>query len=372
MRRWLVPAVLVAAGATLCLRITASAERHDDVFTGEGLLVAKAETLKATLVTPHLEVPIQPGRNVLWCGTFQLVWNEIGTLVGGDIHFDQDTPEVEALNRKAFARGDLDEASHVSLAGFVGEGIFDRIPRALRAKFGGKASPHYLPAPHVGMRPQDIVGYSYLFKHLEFAMPFERLDQPLDFAGTPLPAFGLGPYKSAQSRMLPQVRLFAYEGPDDFVIELRSKAKEDQLILAKVSSAATLGETVEAVVRRTAAAPEEAVPGDILAVPLANFDITREYGELYGRRLVAKNPQVARDLVVLSALQNIRFQMDEKGVRLRSESPMSFGCASVVGPRPTHVMIFDKPFLLLMKRTAARTPYFALWVDNPELLVETR
>ena len=32
-------------------------------------------------------------------------------------------------------------------------------------------------------------------------------------------------------------------------------------------------------------------------------------------------------------------------------------------------MIFDKPFLIILERANAKMPYFALWVDNAELLV---
>jgi hypothetical protein len=33
-------------------------------------------------------------------------------------------------------------------------------------------------------------------------------------------------------------------------------------------------------------------------------------------------------------------------------------------------MIFDKPFLVLMRRADRTMPYFALWVDNAELMVK--
>jgi hypothetical protein len=46
---------------------------------------------------------------------------------------------------------------------------------------------------------------------------------------------------------------------------------------------------------------------------------------------------------------------------------MAFGCAKL--PTPSHVMIFDKPFLIVLERVGATAPYFAMWVDNPELLV---
>ena len=48
---------------------------------------------------------------------------------------------------------------------------------------------------------------------------------------------------------------------------------------------------------------------------------------------------------------------------------MAFGCAKQAEPVPKHRMIFDKPFLILMQRRNAKTPYFAFWVDNAEVLV---
>ncbi len=61
--------------------------------------------------------------------------------------------------------------------------------------------------------------------------------------------------------------------------------------------------------------------------------------------------------------------MNEKGVELRSEAHAAFGCAKQGPPVPQHRMIFDKPFLILLERTNAPMPYFALWVDNSELLM---
>jgi hypothetical protein len=73
-------------------------------------------------------------------------------------------------------------------------------------------------------------------------------------------------------------------------------------------------------------------------------------------------------LMLLSAVQNIRFQMNEKGVVLRSEAEVHFGCAAMA-PMPEHIMVFDRPFMVMMLKKDAPLPYFALWVDNAELLV---
>lgn len=370
MKRFLLAAFLVVLLVFLSLSIVPScaSDDHDSVFTSEKLLTARADQLQATTITPHLEAPIELGRSVLWCATFQLAWNEVCALVGEDIHFNDEPPMVAILNKKSATNDDLDEASYVALAGFVRDGIYDEIPKALERKFRGAARPHLLPDPAVAPRPQDIVAYAYLFKNLEFPTPFERLGEPLDFAGTRVECFGIGhEHKPDHERLYPQVRILYYNDPDDFAVELLTKSKGDRLLLAKRRPAATLLETVEATEEKIAASePSGATEGDILIIPKFNFDLTRSYDELLMRHLVVTNPSVAKDLFVLAAIQNIRFQMDEKGVRLRSESHLQGGAEKLPTVR---VMVFDKPFLVVLKREGAKAPYFALWVDNPELLV---
>ena len=57
--------------------------------------------------------------------------------------------------------------------------------------------------------------------------------------------------------------------------------------------------------------------------------------------------------------------MDEKGVRLKSEAQIALTSLGL----PNRLM-FDKPFLVMLKRVNAKAPYFAMWIDNPELLVQ--
>ena len=54
-----------------------------------------------------------------------------------------------------------------------------------------------------------------------------------------------------------------------------------------------------------------------LLVPRMKFDLTRELPEIEGRHLIATNATRATDLFLLSAVQNTRFEMNEKGVELR-------------------------------------------------------
>jgi hypothetical protein len=380
MKRWLVMGLVAASCGALSIKVASTAASHDDAFTTEGVLTAKAADLKTTSVSPTLDAPIQPGRNVVWCGTFQLVWNRMCNVLGEDVHFVGEPPWVAEMNKKVFTEADLDADSYVALAGLVRDGIRAKIRKALEDKFKGQASPHFLPDPAAAPRPQDIVGYAYLFKHLEFATPFEQLDEPLVFEGKKVAAFGMDPNKPGHATMCRQVSILDYTSPDDFIIELVTKSQGDRLLLAKVSLKATLGETVDAVRGRIAEAKSTlAGSGDMLSIPKANFEITRTFNEIMGKNLNYNPfPDVASGGLevflpgvpqVTEAGQTIRFQLDEKGVRLQSESKMSFGCGAARTPPPKHTMIFNKPFLLMMQRAKASKPYFALWVGDGELLV---
>lgn len=249
-RRFLTLAVLCILLFALVPALSSFFTPGDGVFDDRQVLQVDAASLSTTFVSPHLQTPIKEGCNVLWCGTFQLAWNEACALVGEDLHFAGKEPEMVAkLNQKSFLRNDLDDASFVALADFVGNDVRGRIDRELSRKFGPGTSARCLPSHLKTPRPQDIIAYSYLLKNLEFAHVFER-------------------------------------------IEVR----------------------------------------------------------------------------IVSAVQNTRFQMDEKGVKLRSESSMGIGCAARHRPPQTHSMIFDRPFLILLQRCGVKTPYFAMWIANAELL----
>lgn len=271
----------------------------------------------------------------------------------------------------------FDSDSYVALAGYVRDSIHRKIKRALEKKFHGDASPVLVPED--ARRPQDIVVYSYLFKNLQFPTKYERGEFPLPYGKQKVECFGMGPqYKPGRDAMASQTLIHNYVSKDDFVIELRTKSVRDHLVLAKIAPRKTLAQTVAAVRRRLVVSPDVAYPVDILIVPKSNFDIIRSYDELLSVQLVPTSPGMADDLRLLDPTQNIRFQMDEIGVRLKSETSMQFGCsAPPPSPQPIHLLIFDKPFLIMMSRADDEgdgkakpgVPYFALWVANPELLV---
>ena len=361
-------------------------ETSHDRLAGVPELASNAEDLKNTVISAHLEVPID-GKNVIWCGTFQLAWNKLCELFGEEVTLEGNPPMVAELNKKTFTKDYIDKDSYNALAGVVKDGIIRKTKNALQKTFKGAASPLLIPNRGDCSGDHDIITYAYFFKHLSFKQPFEKLDDPIffedpvDFAGIAVKAFGTlkyAPYRQNKSykTLIKQVSIYDYLNGDDFIVELKTKSPDNYLILAKIKPAKTLRKTITAVLRRmNKAKVEPMLYGDIIQVPMINFDITRRYNEIerpLSEKSELKAQEVARSVMpyeILWALQHIRLRLDETGVLLKSEADMDLGFG---GPSPHRIMIFDKPFLLMMQRKGVPQPYFALWINDSELLVKDK
>ena len=334
-----------------------AADNTPTLYDPDGVLKADASDLKSTVVTATLDAPITPGQNVLWCSTFQLAWNELSDLLGGDIRLEGGSPLADSLNQRAATKSDLDEASYVAMAGHP-DVVVPKIKKALAEKFPGETFDLAQPSG-----PSALFAYAALVKNLEFDNAFDtRTDSIMLFGGRPVRSFGFGGGFERMRELISQIVVYAYDGPRkgrrEIIIELKTKSPDDRLILAMVAPSATLGETAAAVRSRlgqpvSGEGPESMV--DELAVPCLDFRVRRGYRELEGRPIAGIGEPLT------DCDQDIHFRLNERGAKLKSEAR-----AGIFGEMAK--LIFDRPFLILMERRDAKAPYFALWVDNAELL----
>jgi len=331
----------------------------------EAILKADSKELEQTIVTPHMEVEVKGDKNILYCLAFQLAWNDLKeNMIKEDIRLRDEPLCVDHLNKALSSKEDISENDCVAMAGFGKDRIIEKINSALKEKFGNEA-PQILEK----LKPKDIMVYAYLYKNLKFKYVFEPLESPIEFESNGqinhVRAFGIRRFSGTQEHenLAKQVSVIDYRDDDDFIIILTSESFEDEIILAKITPASTLLKTIQAVERRiNEAEPIEMRNRDTLQIPKFNFDITHSYNELIGKFFRNRDFE---EYFITEALQNIRFRLDEKGALLKSEARIR---GKPISPRPKF-LIFDKPFLLLMKEKNGTHPYFAAWVDNAELMV---
>ncbi|MCX5646189.1 MAG: hypothetical protein NTZ17_16135 [Phycisphaerae bacterium] len=212
----LIAATAVWTGYSIATRTDESVEpmTHAEI-AGPAAVKANADQLPGTVVTPHFECEITPGKNVLWCATFQIAWNELYDLLGGPIQGPGAPEMVSILNKQAVTRRDLDEISYIAVAGKTTNGpddIRQKIARELDRKFKGAASPELL-SQLDSVSPGLWVTYAYLFKDLPFQWAFRRMGVGLTFAGREVENFGIWQFLERQrneAKAASQVLVYDY------------------------------------------------------------------------------------------------------------------------------------------------------------------
>jgi len=96
---------------------------------------------------------------------------------------------------------------------------------------------------------------------------------------------------------------------------------------------------------------------DVLMVPEMFWEIDHRFEELINRIVANANPAMP----IIEARQGIKFRLDRYGAMLESEVMI----AAAAIPR---YFRFNRPFLVYMKKRDCEQPFFAMWVDNAELL----
>lgn len=336
---------------------------HNSTLQNRVVLKTDADTLQNTRVSVHLQTEIDDGNSVLWCASFQIAWNQLCALAGGKVGMQEEHKMVSILNAQAVTEADLDPSSYVAAAGIVGDGIIKQLRDGMLDKFGDTETSHAL-SDVEDISPGTLIAFSYIAKELPFEWAFERLDEPLNFAGTPVAAFGIDQYLKRQEnekKAADQVLIYSFKSNDDFIVELKTVEKNDHLYLAKVVPSSTLHETIEAVLNRIqSTSPEHLQQGASLVVPVIDFEVNRRYHELCHKPIQTANPRL-NGYEFAVADQLIRFRLDETGAKLRSRALLASAMAQD--------LIFDQPFLIVLCREGARNPYFAMWVANEELMV---
>jgi hypothetical protein len=333
-----------------------------------------ADQLRETDVLPHLEGPITAGRNYLYCATFQLAWNQLQeTVFKEPPHLSGTPPMAEALlGGSTLTKDILPPNSYLVRAGLVKDGVVGKIQGEMDRRF-----PKVVVQLPDHCEDQWAIAYAYLQCALKFHEAFDRLEEPLVFQSKNGPVkvacFGvrcLGS-KDRDIALEKQVSILAHASDDDFILRLNTTSEDDELILAKVKPEGTFAATLTAVRERIKrrdglhdAFDSMFMARESLVIPIIDTNILRRYSELEGRSLT--NRQWS-NIILAVAMQGIRFRLDENGAKLESTSLVEATSTSRSQPAQ---YIFDKPFLVMLKRKSSDQPYLAVWVETSELLKE--
>jgi hypothetical protein len=282
---------------------------------------------------------------------------------------------ADRLNKAKESEADLPPGSYYAAAGLVSDGIVPRIQKEMAARFPGGHQPDFSDVHGQTL----IVAYAYLAAHVKFTIPFFDRHEPLVFRGSTgeaasVRSFGISEDDWRAPRELRhQVSiLYASEGeepqegeatrPKQFVVDPCRDSSPNQIVLASVPFKDTLAATLADIERKVRNGRGEGGLGgsDRLLIPNMSWRLDHHFKELEGPDKLIQN--AAEGAWIDKAWQMILFRLDRSGAQIESEGRM------LVQPGFPALYIFDRPFLIYMKKRGAEHPFFVMWVDNGELL----
>jgi hypothetical protein len=343
-----------------------------ETFTGN------SSSLKQTSVMPTLDSPCPKNKNVIWCSSFQLAWNRMkDDVINAPVEVVGAGELAARLNKAKQSEADMESDSFYAAAGRVKEGIINKIQKEMTEKFPSHSVPDF---NDIAGFPIGILAYSYLTVNVPFKYPFRQFRDEFAFTDsqgieTDVGAFGVWGRNSVYDKMRQQVEiLYYYENRDgserdsrikEFAVDLCRHSNPYQVVAAVVEPKASLDQTLDYIRGKITDSRQEKNYEqtkfldytDILKVPEMFWEIEHDFDELVGKIVANAN----HTMPIIKAKQGMKFKLDRCGAMLESEATI------MVAAIPRY-FIFNRPFLIYLKKRDCEQPFFVMWVDNAELL----
>lgn len=361
--------VWVLACLSICLSCSVQTERSDTLMTFNG----PSADLRETKVVPTLDTPIPSGMSAVWCASFQSAWKAIEELAEEPIAFGESLAIAESLNKAEDIRMHIPQDSIYVACGWNNTGIVRHIQNDLKKRFLNMT-----PVTFPGAIEDSLIAYAYLETRINFPLAYAQNSSPMAFRDAnghtvDVSSFGILPEQKngyRKLRLQPRVLFRKGDGTNlEFAVDLCADSAQAQIVVARISREPTLALALARIDKETAEMRvmanrfgnhvEMIGPYDSILVPDFAWLISHRFVEVESqtfsnRRLKGQRLGIAR--------QDIHFRMNMSGVELKSEAKIY----TASGSRTDYIL--NSPFLVCVKSRDTGVAYFAMWVDNAELM----
>lgn len=331
--------------------------------------IKEKETFNTEGVTTTLTLEDEIQDDTIWCGTFQLIWNDLkNDLAKQDIVFNPQLKVVENLNKETFTTKELSEASYYKKIGTPSLKLKEEIEKAIKDKFNEK-SDILNDFEWENRDPKDYFLYAMLKKEFQFEKAFEELENGKFRDYDNVKYYGIKSDETGELKQ--QVDVLYYKSKDDFAVKLRTK-QEDEVILCKNPEGKTFGEIYNNILDKTEVKvynmPNnqdnyeaikvygELKEGELLKVPNIKLKEKNEITEIEDKKFLFSNGEVYS---IEKALQTIEFELDRTGGKIKSEAGMMVKNESVAIMDEIREFSIDDTFAIFLIEKGKDKPYFA-------------
>lgn len=344
------------------------------IFVSSGIVYASMKIYENFKNKANL-TPVFTGKmgdtdyNSIWVGTFNLAWNElIEQFVNGKVEFeDGNTELVNELNRQAFNKEQLSEEDYYIKVGKTTSGLKEEILKDIKNKFDIESSTLLQNLDFQPSIYEDFTIYSMIYKNFEFNNPFDRLDNgKFGQSKEEVKYFGIN--NASREFLNANVEILFYNNKNDFAVKLKTKWPDnEEIILYRTDENKSFNDYYEVLKEKTNKYEGRTQLGknDELQIPYINVDTVINYDELCGKRIKGMN-----GLFIRTAMQNVKFSLNEKGGNMTSEAVIMGSYNSYPEDEAPIYFYFNDTFVLFMKEEDKEQPYMSLKVDNTDILVQ--
>ena len=308
-----------------------------------------------------------------WCGTFQLVWNDMkNEVVKKDIVFNPQLDMVKNLNKEDFNESMLSDDYYFKIYGLKSLKLKEQIENGIKEKFNQTSdildnfdwSEEGLDDPN-NIDTRRYFFYTMLYRKFEFLQEFDKLDN--DSFGKKykdVEYFGID--TNTKNSVGNQIKVLYYNSKDDFAILINTKT-DDEVIFCKNPEGSTFNEIYENMNKESNqyTGSKSFKDVDEFKAPKLTFNEKKEYDELANKQFATADGSIGE---IQKAKQTIKFSLDEKGGEIKSEAAIDMTVTSSISEKPKkdepRYFYVDDTFAIFLREKGKTKPYFAGRVDD--------
>ena len=278
--------------------------------------------------------------NNLWVGTLDLAWKDLGEKIGKkQIEIDASLKIVDELNESKFSKEMLDSKDY-----------------------------------NINVERTSTNGYKIdatLNKELNFLEVFDNFSNDYKWkfgeGEEPVKFFGINNASPESMDKNIEVLFYNYDkkpylSSNDFAVKLKTK-EGDEIILYRTDENKNFEQYYKDIKEKEKqyTGSREFSEDDELRVPYVRVNGLISYNDLYGKEI-----KDSQGLIIYDVIQNVNFSLNEKGCNLSSKATMVTEYMGI--GEDTKFCYFQDKFVIFMKEANSDNPYFALKVDNDDIL----
>lgn len=342
------------------------------------LLALSASAIHGEIVTlAHPDEALPEKSTVVWSPLFQATWDKLNANLGGPPdRIEPPNPLMEKLDSfKWDAKEIMPDGSWKTWSGPATMDFLNLVNREAAAITKEKKGPFKL----MEETPANRAAFGLLDREVSFQKEFIRSRKAaLGFRinGGEEPVSFFGARDEIIGEIQDTIRILAFRPEDrSHAIQIRCKQADDTVILylpAKPQDFATACAWLRTWRSQYKPDPElsgawndpSLHSGDEIRIPYVDLESIADLSsKLEGTRIHGNKPWR-----IIRAEQLTRFQLHEKGARVRTKASIvaePFGDPPPIIPRK---FIYDRPFFVFLWRDNAEWPYFGAWIGDTSAL----